>query len=554
MKREYFTRYSDNDCVIVAKLFRAPITHYYKKLRELKDNGKINFNIEFNFEFYLRFYFPKKQMTTINSKSDQLIIMFNGLNEVKDLNFSLYDRLGRSFASQGFPAVLFPTPFHLNRAAIETSEDDDSREERPKKLPDNFIKKPTDPLEKRPYCLYMNFIQIIYEYKIFRHLISHEFDNIKCKSYWIATPNKEEKYFYNQHFKHKKNDISLLGYSLGGLMALSCFASDSERINSCALLNSGAALDEMNLTKFVDKKVWEKIAGNLKTVVNWGCDKTTVNEILEDPNYEIIQKVFFNSPFEENIDKVGKKLIFIMGGKDQIINPDSIKRLEQKDYVLTKIVIGELEHLLFDDVEFNHWYSRVINILIDFFNEPSEIALSKREAFNCLLSFHGLCNGDLFPNVSNKFNILTARNNLKNELLSILDDNDLVNKIVSLFDNIYRILSSYTDEENYILKHIHSKSKKLRFGKYIVNFCKGHRNPKKLKEMENDLKKFKRKKNKVGHWLIENEYITNIERDGALKNQLIDYKKFAESGKIGKPLLLPIFNLKLEKLDILQRG
>lgn len=401
MKREYFTRYSDNDCVIVAKLFRAPITHYYKKLRELKDNGKINFNIEFNFEFYLRFYFPKKQMTTINSKSDRLIIMFNGLNEVKDLNFSLYDRLGRSFASQGFPAVLFPTPFHLNRAAIETSEDDDSREERPEKLPDNFIKKPTDPLEKRPYCLYMNFIQIIYEYKIFRHLISHEFDNIKCKSYWIATPNKEEKYFYNQHFKHKKNDISLLGYSLGGLMALSCFASDSERINSCALLNSGAALDEMNLIKFVDKKVWEKIAGNLKTVVNWGCDKTTVNEILEDPNYEIIQKVFFNSPFEENIDKVGKK---------------------------------------------------------------------------------------------------------------------------------------------------------LRFGKYIVNFCKGHRNPKKLKEMENDLKKFKRKKNKVGHWLIENEYITNIERDGALKNQLIDYKKFAESGKIGKPLLLPIFNLKLEKLDILQRG
>ena len=226
MKREYFTRYSDSECVIVAKLFRAPITYYYDKLKTLKKEGKIHYNMEFNFEFYLRFYFPKKQMTTIDSKSERLIIMFNGLNEIKDINFSLYDRLGRSFASMGFPAVLFPTPFHLNRAAINTSKFKDHKDwqERPESFPNDLIKMPTEPLEKRPYCLYMNFIQIIYEYRILRHLIAHEFDHIKRNDlYMIARPNKREKYFYNQHFTNKKTEISLLGYSLGGLIALACF-------------------------------------------------------------------------------------------------------------------------------------------------------------------------------------------------------------------------------------------------------------------------------------------------------------------------------------------
>jgi len=547
MKREYFTRFSDSECVIVAKPFRAPMTSYYKELKALKTSGQISYNIEFNFEFYLRFYFPKTQLTTVNSKADRLIVMFNGLNEVEDVHFSLYDRLGRSFASQGFPSVLFPTPFHLNRAAIQEAENDFTREERPKDRPKQLIKKPTDPLEKRPYCLYMSFIQIVYEYQIFRQLITHGFNNIRGNAaYQIAKPCKEEKYFYNQHFKHNKTDISLLGYSLGGLMALACFASDSDGTKSCALLNSGAALDEMNLTKFVEREVWKRIAGGLKTADKWGCDKTMVNEIRDDPNYDIIYKVFFNSPFEEDIEKFGKKLLFIMGGKDQINDPDSIKRLEPEGYVLTKFVIGELEHLLFDDVEFNHWYSRLINIMIDFFNEPTEIALSKREALGCLLSFHGLCNCTLFPNQSSRFNILLVRNKLKNELSSLLDNKDDAERIVSLFDNIYRILSSYSHQENYVLKQINSKSRKYRFGKYILKHCTGHIDPAKLEEMKKEIDNFKETRKRIGDCLIAQGYINVFERDEVLRTQLEDYKKVAESSKLWKPLLLPIFDSKLQ--------
>ncbi|MCD4811452.1 alpha/beta hydrolase [bacterium] len=316
MKREYFTRYVDNECVIIAKLFRAPITNYYKHLIRLKKEGKFHYNIDFNFEFYLRFYFPKKQMTTINSKSERLIIMFNGLNEVNDVNFSLYDRLGKSFASMGFPSVLFPTPFHLNRSAIDNRnfKNYNDWEERPHDFSKKLIKIPTVPLKKRPYCLYMNYIQIIYEYNIFRHLIDHEFNRVKrCDSYNIPKVNKEEKYFYNQHFTNKKTEVNLLGYSLGGLYALSCFSKNPDNVNSCTLLNAGASLDQMNLTKFVKKDVWEKIANNLKTVNNWGCDPEILSDILTDPNYGIINNVFFDSPLKDEIDRVGKKLLFIMG-------------------------------------------------------------------------------------------------------------------------------------------------------------------------------------------------------------------------------------------------
>ena len=552
MKREYFTRYVDNECVIIAKLFRAPITNYYKHLIKLRDEGKFIYNIDFNFEFYLRFYFPKKQMTTINTKSERLIIMFNGLNEVNDVNFSLYDRLGKSFASMGFPSVLLPTPFHLNRSAIDIRNFENyyDWEERPHNFSKKLIKTPTIPLEKRPYCLYMNFIQIIYEYNIFRHLIDHEFNSIKrCDFYNIPKVCKEEKYFYNQHFTNKKTEVNLIGYSLGGLYALSCFSKNPDYVNSCALFNSGASLEQMNLTKFVKKQVWKKIANNLKTVKDWGCDQGTLSDILNEPNYEIINNVFFNSPLEDDIDRVGKKLLFIMGGKDEILNPDSVKRLEPEGYALTKFVIGELEHLLFDDVEFNNWYSRLIYILTDFFSETTNISMSKREAFNCLLSFNGLCNGALFPNGSNSKNdILKLRTILKNELLKITENKQLSDKVVSTFDNIYRIVSSYTCDDNYINKHMNTITDNLLFGKFIVEYCKGHKNKNEISNLLNALECFKNEKQKIGSWLVDNRYINVSERNGALKSQLEAYAMFYETSKIGKLCILPIFNSKIDKL------
>ncbi len=548
--REYFTRDTDNECVVIAKLFRAPITNYYKKLKKLKKEGKFVFNIDFNFKFYLRFYFPKKQLTTVNSKAERLVVIFNGLNEVNDMNFSLYDRLGKSLASNGFPTVLFPTPFHLNRAAIDTRNFEwESWEERPNGFKKNKIKKPTIPLEKRPYCLYMNFIQIIYEYTIFRNLIDHEFKSIKrCELYDIPSVNKNEKYFYNQYFTNKKTEVSLLGYSLGGLYALSCFSKDPDSVNSCVLLNSGASLDQMNLRKFVKKEVWKEIATNLKAVNAWGCDQDTVTDILKDNNYGTINNVFFNNPLEGSTISVGKKLLFIMGGKDEILSPDSVKRLETEGFALTKFVIGELEHLLFDDVEFDNWYTRLIYIITDIFSETTDISISKREAFNCLLSFNGLCNGKLFPNGSNTQNdILKLRTILKNELILIIENEHLRDKIVSLFDNIYRIVTSYTNKEHYIVKHMNEKTDNLLFGRFIVEYCEGHKHKKEMLNLMNAVEDFRPEKQKIGAWLIDNKYINVSERNGALKNQLKEYSKFCETSKVCKNIMSPIFDAKINK-------
>ncbi|NOX64329.1 MAG: hypothetical protein GXO85_00690 [Chlorobi bacterium] len=553
MQREYFTRYSDNEFVIVAKLFRAPITNYYKNLINLKEDGKFVFNIDFNFKFYLRFYFPKKQLTTINSKTERLIIMFNGLNEVNDVNFSLYDRLGKSFASQGFPAVLFPTPFHLNRSAIDTREFEyNDWEERPKDFPKNKIKTPAIPLAKRPYCLYMNFIQTIHEYTIFRHLIDHEFNKIKrCDTYDIPKVNKEEKYFFNQYFTNKKTEVSLLGYSLGGLYALSCFSKNPERINSCALLNSGASLDQMNLRKFVKREVWKKIANNLRSVKYWGCGKNTQADILNDNNYALINNVFFYNPLEDSITRVGKKLLFIMGGKDEILKPDSVKRLEPEGFALNKFVIGELEHLLFDDVEFNNWYTRLIYIITDFFSETADISISKQESLDCLLSFNGLCNGHLFPNGSNtQYDILRLRNILKDELLKIIKDEQTIDKVVSLFDSIYRVVISHTKDAFYIINRMNLKTNDLLFGKFIVKYCEGHKNKKEIKKLISVLKDFRPEKQKIGAWLIDNKYITVNERNGAIKRQLEAYSEFCETSKVGKQILMPMFQEKISMLNI----
>ncbi|MCD4811451.1 hypothetical protein K8R14_02485 [bacterium] len=143
-------------------------------------------------------------------------------------------------------------------------------------------------------------------------------------------------------------------------------------------------------------------------------------------------------------------------------------------------------------MEFDNWYSRLIYILTDFFSETTDISISKREAFNCLLSFNGLCNGSLFPNGSKSENgILKLRTILKNELLKITENEQSSDKVVSIFDNIYRIVSSYTYDDNYITEHMNTRTDKLLFGKFIVEYCKGHKNKKEITNLSTAIEGFK---------------------------------------------------------------
>ena len=135
------------------------------------------------------------------------------------------------------------------------------------------------------------------------------------------------------------------------------------------------------------------------------------------------------------IESIGKKLILVIGGKDKIIPPESIKRLEPEDYGLNIIQISSLGHFLNGDVVFDRWYPRLIRILTDFLEEPEKNALSKREALRTMLVFHGICDCNLLTRGSNQDSrkFLDMVEILREKLMKHFEK-DTVEKYIQLFD------------------------------------------------------------------------------------------------------------------------
>lgn len=546
MKDNYYTVMNNNECVIILKNFKSPITPYYKKLIGLSNE----YDIEANLDFYLRFYFPKQQITTPEERPNKIIIMLNGLNEIYIKHFNLYDRLGESFARLGITSILFPTPFHLNRAAVkkESLKIFGKYEAVPQTL--EHFQNPILQLVKNPFYMYMNFIQLLHEYRILRNLINGNFEKITpTDCYTIGPPTKIDKEFYQGHIvnKGKKIEVSLLGYSLGGLKALACFSDNTNAVKSCILINSGATLDKMKLKgllKDKDEGKWLKAVQVLMHEKNW--ENYPFADIARaDSHFAYIKQIFFKDPLfdPDVVEQVAKKLFLVIGGKDKIVPPESIKRLEPKEYGLNILQIADLGHILVDDPIFNRWYPRIIQILSDFIQELEHRPLSKEEAKTILLALHGICNCNLFDLDKGEASETYMKKRKKvEEKLKICSDVNDRNEALRVFDEARHIafafFESIIDFENEI-KKLRDK-KKLRFDQILYSaypFLE-----KRLNEFEKLINE-NHNGTKVGIILVENNNIYSAMRDNVLQVQLMKYKNILKEVSWGKEKLEPVFDL-----------
>ncbi len=475
-----------DEYIIKHKRFKAPLTDHYKKLAEKQDT--FNYSIQANLDFYLRFYFPKTQMTTLNSRANHLIIMFNGLNELdRTSHFEVYDRLGASFASRGISSVLFPTPFHLNRVA--TLKEDRKLDKKGNKRP--RIKIPSQELVKNPFCLYVNFLQTLNEFILFKSFLSHKFreDNIENLSgYYELT--KENRHFYEQHLDQKNLKISLLGYSLGGLKALTCFRHNSKHINSCILLNSGATVDKINLKGFINESHWKSViesivqdkypSETLDQLIKQGLyppipkkyekrTQKTLKEIIEDENFYDIRNVLREAdPFNDAEKEIlGRKLVLVIGGLDKIIPPAAIQRLEPKGHGLNILQISELGHFLANDQAFNRWYPRIINLLADFLEEPEGVSLSKSQVYSLLSTYDWLCDSNLLIRWKVAFfETEKVRSIVYKKLKELSNSNLYTDQSLWLFDETTRIATAHFKDNNLMIERLERFRKKelLRIG------------------------------------------------------------------------------------------
>ena len=226
--QDMIVEYVDDTHARIMKLY--PLCHEKEASEDIHDYRR----------FHVRMYLPEEIYKDKAKKASKCFILFNGLDE--NISFYLYDQIGKGLAKTGYAAVLLPLPNHLNRN-LGFRSGDLKKMEQPSKA---FISEP----EK----IFQAFKQVISEADTL-------IDQIQQNSQF---PTTDECCSLYSHFFQKDTKISILGYSLGGLVALSYFLLKKERLSSCIMLNSGAKLSDIDVGLFIESSEWKSMVKSLQ--------------------------------------------------------------------------------------------------------------------------------------------------------------------------------------------------------------------------------------------------------------------------------------------------
>lgn len=335
----------DDSHARIMKLF--PICH------EIEDNKDID---DYR-RFHVRMYMPSMIYKDKNKKINKCFIILNGLDETT--HFNLYDQVGKSLAEAGYGAILLPLPNHLNRNPAYRL--DEGCE----------IEQPSLSFINESQKVYEAYTQLLGELDILIHHI-----NQKCR----YTKERECCSFYNQFFSENTR-ISLLGYSLGGLAAISYFLLRKNDINSCILLNSGAKLSDIDVSKFLSLEEWKEMVKTLNK---------NRNKFVNSIEKNIFEKVFLGLDEEllkDDLEEKSNKILFILGGADSVTRRASIKRIEPDNHGLSIMQLPGIHHFLSYDIHWDQWFPIVHQMIISFDKSASIELLSSNDILDTIISY-----------------------------------------------------------------------------------------------------------------------------------------------------------------------
>lgn len=332
----------------------------------------ISLNEELNKDFHLRFYLPKNIVGTIGKKIDKVVIMINGMNELDHFHF--YDILGEYFASNDIGAVLLPTPLNLNRAIQKDVE---------LKKTNKYPRWPTDRAADDNEQLF--FASYLKTYKELNILTK------KIKGHDVRGDEHDDASFFHNYFNGLNTEVSLLGYSLGGLKALGYFMTEfipldgsedndehvenyiknqKQTYHCCITINSGPHLYDVDTHDLgISQEHWRSLLGRVsKKLVNSksylpikkaGISPNKIDTLLKYYNF-----LYFNHTEEVDIQKFGHKgiegilnnYLAISGGADPIVAINQLHRLappriinrgmKEKDgsYAINQLIVAKADH------------------------------------------------------------------------------------------------------------------------------------------------------------------------------------------------------------------
>lgn len=308
--------------------------------------------------FHLRFYIPLNVFQDKYKRIKKCFIIFNGLDEID--HYTLYDQLGKGLCKNGYGAILLPLPDHLNRNS-EYRFNDELKRMRPSEA---FIKEP-----KKIYDVYSQFIDEV------RILLNHLTDSCGFVGHNGCCQ------FYKQFFDQNVT-ISLLGYSLGGLSALSNFLVQKFNFNSCILLNSGAQLNDIDVSEFQSVGKWKDTVKELSKT-HYELDNGNNVHRLFDMTFLGNNLIGLKDELQESC----RKVLFVLGGADSVTKFRSIRKIEPDDHGLAILKVPGLHHFLSIDTHWDQWFPLVMDIITSFDNSASHDSLLPNDILSSLIYF-----------------------------------------------------------------------------------------------------------------------------------------------------------------------
>lgn len=372
----------------ILKSITVTLLPHYQKILDQRDRVWTCDHVR---EFDLSFYVPLDILDRRKARIDNVVIMLNGLNEISHLHYNHYDRIGARLASRGIAAILYPTPFHLNRAAylepcyrVEYERHDrqkvgDKRRSHLQRWSEDAdtvsTRLPHHSLLNDPEGMFYCFEQTANELRALGNCLTASSADVPTD----LTTLEAAKPFFDRLFLRRPNTrVSLLGYSLGGLQALYAFLLKPELFHRCILMNSGAHLDKM------------KTKPAHITDEEWGAIRKGVAKVRFDHRQDIahtgvLDDVLFNRPFhdpqvKELFPKYVRKILFVSGGADivspveqlQFLEPEQAPRPDEGSFGgLNILQIAGLEHALQHSPVYDEWFLALMRIIEQFVRAPS---------------------------------------------------------------------------------------------------------------------------------------------------------------------------------------
>jgi hypothetical protein len=331
--------------------------------------------------------------------TDRVALLFNGLDEtihqfdsVDDV-FRFYNQLGEHLAQHDIVTILLPTPYHMNR--VLTYHDARKEEEKRRKLGNAYVDFtiPTNALMKHNYNVYRNHLQGFKEtIALCRCLYPEGADQAFTQLKFDKCPVSElaRLLFQQALAPGRPVQLFLLGYSLGGLRALTeyvrdRFAARLERraplFAGCVAINSGGGLQALPNPPWVERKTWREMIDDLL------CQRLLSrpgNRLLGIPSRErpeaerhftFLDDIFLGqgASVNELSRDDAHRILFVLGGGDDLVPLESLQRFQPPGGVNILHVAG-MGHLFPYDQTWDRMKKVVFDVVRMFIVNKSALA------------------------------------------------------------------------------------------------------------------------------------------------------------------------------------